>query len=136
LLRGQPTSFNQAVESVKEVDYALNFETKSAESAPKEINAIGKPHPMEDPKLAFQLQQVLDQLIMRLKALEARLQSNSTDQAARNRNPTQNYHSNNVESMPLFKLRRASAIGGRLAMETTYVHQTTLSIAHIQFRIT
>jgi hypothetical protein len=95
LLRGQPTSFDQAVENAKEVEYALNFETKSAESAPKEINAIGKPHPMEDPKLAIQLQQALDQMTKRLEALETRLQSNGTDQAARNRNPTQNRRSNN-----------------------------------------
>ena len=95
LLRGQPTSFDQAVESAKEVEYALNFETKSAESAPKEINVIGKPHPMEDPKLAIQLQQALDQMTKRLEALESRLQSNSTDQAAHNRNPTQNRRSRN-----------------------------------------
>lgn len=96
LLRGQPTSFDQAVESTKEVEYALNFETKSTESAaPKEINAIGKPYPMEDPKLASQLQHALDQMTKRLEALETSLQSNSTDEAARNRNPTQNCRSSN-----------------------------------------
>ena len=37
LLRGQPTSFDQAVESVKEVEYALNF---AESAAPKEINVL------------------------------------------------------------------------------------------------
>ena len=49
----------------QEVEYALNFETKSADPAPKEINAIGKPHPMENPKLAIQLQQALDDSVWR-----------------------------------------------------------------------
>lgn len=91
LLHGQPTSFELAVKSAKEIEYVLNFGTKSAEPAAKEVNEISKPHPhpMEDPKLAIQLQQALDQMTKRLEALETRLQSNSTDQIASNRNPTQ-----------------------------------------------
>ena len=73
----------------------LNFDTKSAEPATKEVNAISKPHPTESPQLALQLQQALDQMTKRLGALEKRLLPNSTNQTARNRNPAWNRRSNN-----------------------------------------
>ena len=55
LLHGQPTTFEQAVESAKEVEYTFNFELKSAKQATKDINAISKPDIREDQKLAVQL---------------------------------------------------------------------------------
>ena len=61
-LRGQPTTFEQAVENKKEVEYALNFETKHTEPGTKDINVINKTHPMEDQTLTIQLEQALDQM--------------------------------------------------------------------------
>ena len=84
LLRGQPTAFEQAVETAKEVEYALNFETKSTDEATKDINVINRPRPMEDPKLAIQLQLALDQMTKLLEDLEQRLIiDNSTDSGER-----------------------------------------------------
>ena len=60
LLHGQPTTFKEAVENEKEVEYALNFETKHTEPGTKDINMINKMHPMEDQTLNIQLQQALD----------------------------------------------------------------------------
>ena len=95
LLRGQPTTFEQAVQNAKEVEYALNFKTKPTEPATKDINVINKPHAMEDPKLAIQLQQALDQMTKRLEALETRLQPTGVNQTARDHNPSRNCRSNN-----------------------------------------
>ena len=96
LLRGQPTTFEQAVDSAKEVEYAFNFESKSAEQATKDINAISKPHILEDQKLAVQLQDTLEQMTKRLEALETRLQSSDTGQTGRDRmNPSQNRRGKN-----------------------------------------
>ena len=64
------------------------FETKSTELATKDINTISKPHPLENPKLAMQLQDALDQMTKRLETLETRLQQNSADWATHNRNPS------------------------------------------------
>ena len=74
LLHGQPTTFEQAVQKTKEVEYVLNFEMKPTKPAMKDINVINKPHTKEDPKLAIQLQQALDQMTKRLEALKTRLQ--------------------------------------------------------------
>ena len=74
LLRRQPTTFKQAVENTKEVEYALNFETKPTEPVTKDISMINKMYPIEDPKLGIQLQQALDQMTKCLEALETRLQ--------------------------------------------------------------
>ena len=41
-------TFEQAVQHMKEVEYALNFETKPTEPAMKDINGINKPHTMDD----------------------------------------------------------------------------------------
>ena len=68
----------------------LNFETKPTEPATKDINMINKPHAMENPKLAIQLQQALDQMTKHLEALKTRLQPTSVDQTPRDRNPSQN----------------------------------------------
>ena len=96
LLRGQPTTFEQAVDSAKEVEYAFNFESKSAEQATKDINAISKPHILEDQKLAVQLQDALGQMTKRLEALETILQSSDKGQTGRGRmNPSQNRRGNN-----------------------------------------
>ena len=43
----------------------------------KEVNAICQPHPLEDAKLATQLQQALESMTKRLEALETRLQPNT-----------------------------------------------------------
>ena len=69
LLLGQPTTFEQAVENTKEVEYALNFETKHTKPGTKDINVINKTHPIEDQMLTIQLQQTLDQMTKRLEAL-------------------------------------------------------------------
>ena len=61
LLRGQPTTFEQAIENVKEVEYALNSETEHTEPETKDNNVINKTHPMENQTLTIQLQQALDQ---------------------------------------------------------------------------
>ena len=74
LLRRQPTTFKQAVENTKEVEYALNFETKPTEPVTKDISMINKMYPIEDPMLGIQLQQALDQMTKCLEALETRLQ--------------------------------------------------------------
>ena len=50
---------------------------------------------MEDPKLASQVKQALDEMTIFLEALEARLQSVDVGQTARDRNPSQNRRSNN-----------------------------------------
>ena len=94
LLRGQPTTFEQAVENMKEVEYALNFETKHTESLTKDINVINKTHPMEDQTPTIQLQQALDQIKKRLEALEIRLQPSGVDQTVRDRYPLRNHRSN------------------------------------------
>ena len=60
LLQGKPKSLDASVEIAQGVEYALNFETTSTTSNTKKINAIGKPHPVED--LSTQLQQTLDQM--------------------------------------------------------------------------
>ena len=56
----KPKSLDVAVESAQGVEYTLNFETRSTTSNTKEINVIGKLHPVED--LSTQLQQTLDQM--------------------------------------------------------------------------
>ena len=94
LLHGQPTTFEQAVENAKEMEYALNFETKHTEPGNKDINVINKTHPMEDQTLTTQLQQALDQMIKRLEALEIRLQPIAVNQTVRDRNPLRNQQSN------------------------------------------
>ena len=77
LLKGKPTKFEEAVVSVKGVEYSLNFKHKSPDPTTQtgEINAVGKPHSSEDPKLITQVQQALDQRTKCLEALETRLQS-------------------------------------------------------------
>ena len=60
LLQGKSKSLDAAVESAQGVEYTLNFETRSTTNNAKEINVIGKPHPVED--LSTQLQQTLDQM--------------------------------------------------------------------------
>ena len=91
LLHGHPTSFEQAVENTKEVEYALNFETRPTKPAMKDINMINKPYPTEHPKLANQVQQALDQTTKCLEALEARLQPAGVSQTAHDRNTSRNH---------------------------------------------
>lgn len=65
LLHGQPTTFEQAVKDAKAIEYALNFETESTAPVAKEVNAISLPHPLENAKLATQLQQALESMTKR-----------------------------------------------------------------------
>ena len=76
LLKGKPTKFEEAVMSAEGLEYALNFKHKSPDPTTQtdEINAVGKPHCSEDPKLITQVQQALDQMTERLESLETRLQ--------------------------------------------------------------
>ena len=92
--------FEQAVENTKKVEYALNFETKPTEPVTKDINVINKTHAIEDPKLAIQLQQALDQMTKYLEALETRLQPIGDNQPACDHNPPRNHRSNNCELYP------------------------------------
>ena len=93
LLQGKPKSLDAAVKSAQGVEYALNFETRSTASNTKEINAIGKPHPVED--LSTQLQQTLDQMAKRLGTLETRLQSGDHGGGSRNCSRVPNRRNNN-----------------------------------------
>ena len=91
LLRGQPTTFEQAVKDAKAIEYALNFETKSTDPVAKEVNAISQPQPLENAKLATQLQQALESMTKRLEALETRLQTNTDrNHTVAARNPSRN----------------------------------------------
>ena len=133
----------------------LNFETKSAQPAAKEVNVIGKPHPMVDPKLAIQLQQALHQMTKHLEALETRLQSNGTDHIAHNRNPTRNHRSNDHAKYtpitdhdlrycwecgelgqfqcdcPQLNYHEPARSVGQLAKEIIYIHRPTQTTTRI-----
>ena len=99
LLCRQSTTFKQAVENTKEVEYALNFETKPTKPATKDIDVINKMQPMEAPKLAILLQQALDQMTKMLEDLKTRLQLTGVDQTARDCNPPRNCEATTVQSM-------------------------------------
>ena len=90
LLCGQPTTFEQAVESTEEEEYVLNFQIKPTKLATKDINVTNKLHPMEDLKLDTRVQQALEQMMKRLEALEARLQPASVSQTACDCNNSRN----------------------------------------------
>ena len=99
LLHRQSTTFKQAVENTKEVEYALSFETKPTKPASKDIDVINKTHPMEAPKLAILLQQALDQITKMLEDLKTRLQLTGVDQTAHDHNPPRNCEATTVQSM-------------------------------------
>ena len=67
----------------------------------KDINVINKMQLMEDPKLAIQLQQALDQMTKYLKALKTRLQPTGVNQTTCDHNPLRNHGSKNCAKYAL-----------------------------------
>ena len=84
LLRGEPMTFGlQAIKNATEMEYALNFDNQSEPE--RDINAVSQINPKDQPKLAAQLQQTLEQMSKRLEALETRLQTDASCYSAQNR---------------------------------------------------
>ena len=86
LLQEKPASLEEAVKSAEAIEYTFNFEQKSLEPITQtdKINAVGKPHSTEDPKVVTQLQHTLEQVTKRLETLETRLQPDRNSNSPRN----------------------------------------------------
>jgi len=80
LLRGKPTTFDQAVKEAEEIEYALNFESKG--ESQKEVNLIPqKKGPTEFEKL----QENLEKMSKRLEELEISLKEKGRPSRAQSR---------------------------------------------------
>ena len=77
------------------------LQTTLTEPATKDINVINKMQLIEDPKLAIQLQQALDQVTKCLKALKTSLQPTGVNQTACDHNPLRYHGSKNCSKYAL-----------------------------------
>ena len=74
LLRGKPTSLEQAIKDAEEIEYALSFQTSVEQ--PKEINALP---PQQGPTELEKLQETLEKMSKRLGELEISLKEKEKD---------------------------------------------------------
>ena len=74
LLRGKPTSLEQAIKDAEEIEYALSFQTSVEQ--PKEINALP---PQQGPTELEKLQETLEKLSKLLGELEISLKEKEND---------------------------------------------------------
>ena len=92
LLKGKPTTIEQAITDTTGIEYALNFEPVSEQSS--EINAIHKSSPLPDNSDSRKLYALVESMTKKMSKLEAKLDSATKTQqrdSGRRRQPNTDY---------------------------------------------